>query len=100
MCESALSQYPNSFEEDLEILANDDPPMSKLTFNQRNMVLFRSGEKEILLFLIELSTFVQRLLTMKFKEAKKATQNLPAKMESCRDYMHNSLIPLLVKENV
>ena len=84
----------------MEILANDDPPMSKLTFNERNMVLFRSGEKEILLFLIELSSFVQRLLTMKFKDAKKATQNLPPKMETCRDYLHNSLIPLLVKENV
>ena len=84
----------------MEILADDEPPMSKLSFNQRNMVLFRSGEKEILLFMIELSTLVQRLLTMKFKDAKKATQNLPAKMESCRDYLHNSLIPLLVKENI
>ena len=100
MCEVALSQYPNTYEEDMEILADDEPPMSKLTFNQRNMVLFRSGEKEILLFLIELSTFVQRLLAMKFKDAKKATQNLPAKMETCRDYLHNSLIPLLVKENI
>ena len=57
----------------MEILADDEPPMSKLSFNQRNMVLFRSGEKEILLFMIELSTLVQRLLTMKFKDAKKAT---------------------------
>ena len=84
----------------MKILAEDDPPMSKLSFNQRNMVLFRSGEKEILLFLIELSDFVQNLLAMKFKDAKKTTQNLPAKMESVRDYLHNSLIPLLVKEHV
>lgn len=84
----------------MEMLANDDPPMSKMTFNERNMILFRSGEKEILLFMIELSTFVQHLLTMKFKDAKKTAQNLPAKMESCRDYLHNSLIPLLVKENI
>ena len=33
MCEAALSQYPNTYEEDMEILANDDPPMSKLSFN-------------------------------------------------------------------
>ena len=53
--------------------------MSKLTFNQRNMVLFRSGEKEILLFLIEFSDFVLKLLSMKFKDAKKAAQNLPGR---------------------
>ena len=53
--------------------------MSKLSFNQRNMVLFRSGEKEILLFLIEFSDFVLKLLAMKFKDAKKAAQNLPGR---------------------
>ena len=63
----------------MEILNNDDPPMSKLSFNQRNMVLFRSGEKEILLFLIEFSDFVLKLLSMKFKDAKKAAQNLPGR---------------------
>lgn len=100
MCETALAQYPGTYEADMEILAKDDPPMSQLSFNERNMVLFRSGEKEILLFLIDFSEFVLKLLTMKFKDAKKATQNLPEKKESCRDYLHNSLIPLLVKENI
>ena len=52
MCEAALAEYPNSYDEDLKILAEDEPPMSKLSFNERNMVLFRSGEKYILLFLI------------------------------------------------
>ena len=62
MCEAALTEYPHSYEEDMRLLEDDSPPMSKLTFNQRNMVLFRSGEKYILQFLIRLADFVLRLL--------------------------------------
>lgn len=70
-----------------------------LTFNERNCVLFRSGEKEILVFLIELGDYILNLLEMKFKDAKKASQNLPAKMDSCRDYIQNHCIRLLANEN-
>ena len=73
MCEAALAEYPNEYEEDMEILKEDDPPMSKLSFNERNMILFRSGEKYILLFFIKLADFVLRLVDTKFKDAKKAT---------------------------
>ena len=73
MCEAALADYPQSYEEDLEILKNDDPPMSKLTFNERNMVLFRSGEKYILHFFIKLADIVLRLIDQKLKDAKKTT---------------------------
>ena len=62
MCEAALAEYPNSYEEDMKLLEDDSPPMSKLTFNERNMVLFRSGEKYILEFLVRLADFVLRLL--------------------------------------
>lgn len=54
MCEVALKKYPNTLEQDYELLK--DPG---LTFNQRNCVLFTSGEKEILHFLIEFSEYVQ-----------------------------------------
>ena len=72
MSEEALAAYPQTLEEDMEILKRDN-----LTFNERNCVLFRSGEKEILVFLIEMSDYVLKLLEMKFKDAKKFTQNLP-----------------------
>ena len=72
MSEEALAAYPQTLEEDMEILKRDN-----LTFNERNCVLFRSGEKEILVFLIEMSDYVLKLLEMKFKDAKKSTQNLP-----------------------
>lgn len=82
MSEQALAAYPQTLEEDMEILKRED-----LTFNGRNCVLFRSGEKEILVFLIEMSDYVLKLLEMKFKDAKKFTQNLPKNMNSCRDYL-------------
>lgn len=82
MSQEALSRYPTTLEEDMEILKRTD-----LTFNERNCTLFRSGEKEILVFLIEMADYVNNLLSMKFKDAKKATQSLPAKMDSCRDYL-------------
>ena len=95
MAEEALSQYPNTLAEDLAILERTD-----LSFNQRNCVLFRSGEKEILHFLIELADFVLGLLEMKFKDAKRHTQSLPPQMDSVRDYLQNQCIKLLATENV
>ena len=89
-----MARYPNSYEEDLIILERTD-----LSFNERNCTLFRSGEKEILIFLMELADFVLNLLEMKFKDAKKATQNLPAKMDSVRDYIQNYCIRLLANDN-
>lgn len=94
MCQEAYVRYPQTLEEDYETLKRPD-----LTFNERNCNLFRSGEKEILVFLIEMSDYVLNLLEMKFKDAKKLTQNLPEKMESCRDYLQNFCIRLLATEN-
>ena len=52
LCEQALQKYPTTWEQDNEILKDES-----LTFNQRNCVLFRSGEKEILHFLIDFSEY-------------------------------------------
>jgi len=67
-----------------------------LTFNLRNCVLFRQGEKEILHFFIEFSEFVLNLMNLKFKEAKKEV--LPKQFESARYYIHEGICPLLLKE--
>ena len=61
-----MNEYPTSKEEDEEILKRED-----LTFNQRNCVLFRHGEKEILTFLIAMAEVMEKILEMKFKDAKK-----------------------------
>ena len=60
-------------EEDEEALRQDDEGKVPLTFNQRNCVLFRKGEKEILRWFVQLADYVLALLQMKFKEAKKET---------------------------
>ena len=89
-----LSRYPGTYDEDKEILKRTD-----LTFNERNCALFRSGEKEILIFLLDFADYVIKLLDMKFKDAKKFTQSLPVHMNSCRDYLQNQCIPLLAKDS-
>ena len=71
-----------------------------LTFNQRNCLLFRSGEKEILHFFIDLGDYVLKLFSMSFRLAKKETQNLPAKFDKnggVRDYLHNIALPVMLK---
>jgi hypothetical protein len=68
-------------------LAKDDID-NQLTFNQRNCVLFRLGEKEILQWFIEFSEYMISLLGMKFKDAKKEAHLLPKQFESARDYVN------------
>lgn len=70
LCVDALKQYPHSLKEDIELLKKDDQE-HHLSFNQRNCVLFRSGEKEILHFYIEFSDYITTLLGMMHKDAKK-----------------------------
>ena len=72
MCTEGLNKYPTTLRTDMEILYADDVN-SELTFNQRNCVLFRVGEKEILQFYIEFADFMIPLLSMKWKDAKKVT---------------------------
>ena len=43
-CMERLSKYPETYEEDLELLKKPT-----LTFNERNCILFRSSEKKVLL---------------------------------------------------
>lgn len=86
LCEDALFQYPQTLEQDMEILLLDDEKKEVLSFNERNCVLFRSGEKEILHFYIELCDYSLAVFGMKFREAKLAMQVLPNYFVSARDY--------------
>lgn len=98
MASDALALYPDSLQADQQILTKDDVEHT-LTFNQRNCVLFRMGEKEILHFFIQFCEYMFSLVSMKFKDAKKETQSLPKQFESARDYIHKRILPLLLKEN-
>ena len=70
LCNDGLKLYQHSLQEDMEILKLDDEEHN-LTFNQRNCVILRSGEKEVLHFYIEFCDYVTTLISMKFKDAKK-----------------------------
>lgn len=71
MVKQAYEEYPTSLEEDYEILKRED-----LTFNQRNSVLFRSGEKEILSFFMRTLPKFLDLFEMDLKTARKEAQGL------------------------
>ena len=40
-----LAKYPNSYEEDLELLKKND-----LTYNERNCIILRASEKNVMIF--------------------------------------------------
>jgi len=62
-----LKKYPTTYEEDLKILENQK---DKMSWNNRNCVLMRSGEKKILLYLIQLATLGLQLIDMPLKKAR------------------------------
>jgi len=100
LCADALSKYPTSYQEDIEMLAADDET-PKLTQNQRSCLLFRMGEKKILHYLIGASEKLEALGKMNVKEARKEL-NLhgQAKYGGMMDYVKNVFISdLLAKAN-
>ena len=62
LCKTQYDRYATTIEEDNKILLRTD-----LTFNERNCVLYRHGEKEILIFLMKTANTMLELLEMDFK---------------------------------
>jgi hypothetical protein len=70
MANEIFNQYDCSLEEDYAILKADDEETDeskKLSFNLRNCVLMRSGEKEILTFMRQTVDDLLPLFDMDFK---------------------------------
>lgn len=63
LAKQAYEKYETSYEEDLKILEE----RTELTFSERNCVLYRSGEKKILLFLMNATTKMISLFDVDFK---------------------------------
>lgn len=63
LAKEAYERYDTTLEEDLKILEE----RTDLTFNERNCVLYRSGEKQILKFLMSSTQRILPLLDMDFK---------------------------------
>eukprot|EP01022_Parablepharisma_sp_SALTPOND_P019559 TRINITY_DN3361_c0_g1_i1.p1 TRINITY_DN3361_c0_g1~~TRINITY_DN3361_c0_g1_i1.p1 ORF type:complete len:583 (-),score=90.94 TRINITY_DN3361_c0_g1_i1:4775-6523(-) len=62
LCEKNLARYPQSYEYDVEALKNPG-----LSYNERNCIIFRKGEKRVHNFHIRLATEVINVLKTKSK---------------------------------
>lgn len=62
---NAINKYHTTLESDIQLLIDS----STLTFNTRNCLLLRVGEKKILHFLLEFSNFVAEISSMNKKDA-------------------------------
>lgn len=85
----AAGRYPQTLEEDVELLKSED-----LTMNQRNCVLFRLGEKELFRFLVDCADLMQTLLKQPLKEAR-ATAAAFKHFHVCDSYVKNAIYPLI-----
>lgn len=84
-------KYERTLEEDLKLLEQED-----LTENVRNCLLYTSGEKKILLFLMTSCQKILPLLDMDFKTARKAVQS-DEDLEKCKEYISNVVFYLIKK---
>jgi len=88
ICLEQLKCYPTTLEKDLELLKTNT-----LTTNQRNCVLLRSGEKEILHELIKFSEICLPLLDMSLKEIRKLTTQIP--YNKYAEYINKAIITVV-----
>ena len=62
MCKENLGKFPDSWESDIQLLKKDN-----LTYNERNCIMFRAGEKRIYNFFIKFATHAIEVLKGKAK---------------------------------
>eukprot|EP01017_Pseudomicrothorax_dubius_P027102 TRINITY_DN3084_c0_g1_i10.p2 TRINITY_DN3084_c0_g1~~TRINITY_DN3084_c0_g1_i10.p2 ORF type:complete len:598 (-),score=164.66 TRINITY_DN3084_c0_g1_i10:1899-3692(-) len=91
ICDGQLARYPTTLEEDLRLLKQDD-----LTENQRNCILLRSGEKEILQHFVKLAETVAPLLDLPMKDVKRLVLTQP--YNAYMDYINNAVVYLLSRK--
>lgn len=99
LCEEQLGKYDTSYKEDLELLEIDEQKHN-LSQNYKAAVLFRSGEKKILHYLIDCSEKITMLFTMPLKEARKEVNKNAELYPEMMGYISNNVFHgLQLKEN-
>lgn len=89
--------FSTTLEEDTELLENDDKETDeskKLTQNQRNCVLYRHGEKEILTFWIEAADLMMRWMTCDYKTIQQELKH-SKRYHLINEYVADTLQPML-----
>ena len=67
-CDKGLRRFSTTLQQDTQILKQDDEEHT-LSFNKRNCILFRKGEKEIFHFYKECNVKINKLLNMPLQKA-------------------------------
>jgi len=93
--DESIAKYPTTLEEDNAILEKDDQEQT-LSYNERNCILYRQGEKIILHFLKTCSQRFVKLLGMSQKDAKKEVNSYKG-FEVCHDYFRHTVMNLIHK---
>ena len=81
-------------QEDIEILKNNQHA-NDLTFNQKNCVIVRKGEKEILHYLVSIADKVSELGKLTVDEAKQQMSKWEGHDKRCEPYFTNVFLKLL-----
>ena len=87
VCLNQFKCYETTQQQDLEILETNMFNGVELTQNQRCGVLYRSGEKKILHFLMDAAENISKLFLMNLKNAKREVNSNAKKYEGCGDYI-------------
>ena len=94
----ALARYPTSLKDDKALLAKEDRlenDKRTLTYNTRNCVLLRVGEKKILHYLVETATNLIELSKMNRKGAIGAMMKKFNIFKPSMSYVKGTFIPLI-----
>ena len=92
--QQTLTKYPNTLQEDIEIVKKDEAE-NNLTFNEKNCVLIRKGEKEILEYLVSCADKAAELGKLTFSEAKEAMSKWEGHDKRCEPYFNRILLNLI-----
>eukprot|EP01022_Parablepharisma_sp_SALTPOND_P008038 TRINITY_DN135108_c1_g1_i1.p2 TRINITY_DN135108_c1_g1~~TRINITY_DN135108_c1_g1_i1.p2 ORF type:complete len:281 (-),score=29.12 TRINITY_DN135108_c1_g1_i1:805-1647(-) len=86
---NCLKKYPQTYEEDLKLLEN-----KTLTYNERNCIVYRAGEKKIYKQMVEMAELASKLLGMSYEEAVKYYKSLDKELIYGM-YIEKVVLPLL-----
>jgi histone-lysine N-methyltransferase SETD3 len=84
--------YETNLEQDTKLITE-----GKLTLNQRNCILIRMGDKEVMEWVLESSKFIYGFLELDYYEATQLLKDLPQEFESLEKYIRNIALPLIAE---
>ncbi len=93
LAQENLAGYPQTYEEDVKLMQNE----KSLTFNQRNCIIFRMGEKKVYKNMIGMAEAGLSILTKPVKDATIFAKGMVQTPSAFSLYIQRSIIPLLSK---